>query len=77
MVKGSFLELLEKRRSCRSFSDREIDEETMSKLLLAANGAPVGSNLNDDIRITVVRDRAVLDELAVAMKRRREDKAAL
>ena len=55
MEKGSFLELLEKRRSCRSFSDREIDEETMSKLLLAANGAPVGSNLNDDIRITVVR----------------------
>ncbi len=77
MEKGSFLELLEKRRSCRSFSDRKVDEETMGKLLLAANGAPVGSNLNDDIRITVVRDRAVLDELSVAMKRRREDKAAL
>ena len=37
----------------------------------------MGSNLNEDIRITVVRDRSVLAELAAAMKRRREDKAAL
>lgn len=77
MKEDMFLELLEKRRSCRRFSDRAIGEEALKRLLLAANGAPVGSNLNEDIRITVVRDRAVLDELAIAMKRRREDKAAL
>ena len=77
MKEDVFLELLEKRRSCRRFSDRAIGEEALKRLLLAANGAPVGSNLNEDIRITVVRDRAVLDELAIAMKRRREDKAAL
>ena len=77
MKEDMFLELLEKRRSCRRFSDRAIGEEELKRLLLAANGAPVGSNLNEDIRLTVVRDRAVLDELAIAMKRRREDKAAL
>ncbi len=77
MEKDSFLELLKKRRSCRRFSEKELDDETIKDLLLAANGAPVGSNLNEDIHITVVRDRAVLDELAIAMKRRREDKAAL
>lgn len=77
MEKDSFLELLKKRRSCRRFSEKELDDETIKDLLLAANGAPVGSNLNEDIHITVVRDRAVLDELTIAMKRRREDKAAL
>ena len=74
MKEDMFLELLEKRRSCRRFSDRAIGEEELKRLLLAANGAPVGSNLNEDIRLTVVRDRAGLDELAIAMKRRREDK---
>ncbi len=77
MNNDTFLELLEKRCSCRRFSARDIDEETVKKLLLAADGAPVGSNLNEDIRITVVRDRAVLDELTLAMKRRREDKEDL
>ena len=72
-----FLDLLERRRSCRGFTPERLDRETIGRLLLAACGAPVGSNRNEDIHITVVEDRAVLDELAAAMKRRREDREAL
>ena len=72
-----FLDLLERRRSCRRFTPERLARETIGRLLLAACGAPVGSNRNEDIHITVVEDRAVLDELAAAMKRRREDREAL
>lgn len=72
-----FLDLLERRWSCRRFTPEKLDRETIGRLLLAACGAPVGSNRNEDIHITVVEDRAVLDELAAAMKRRREDREAL
>ncbi len=72
-----FLDLLERRQSCRRFTPEKLDRETVERLLLAANGAPVGSNRNEDIHVTVVQDQAVLDELASAMKRRREDREAL
>lgn len=73
MFNEGFLGLLEHRRSCRHFAPKELDEETINKLLLAANGAPVGSNRAEDIHITVVNDHAVIDDLSLAMKRRRED----
>ena len=69
--------LLERRRSCRRFTAEKLDRATVDRLLLVAAGAPVGSNRNEDIHITVVEDRAVLDELAVAMRRRRQDAADL
>ncbi len=77
MDHDAFLALLTHRRSCRRFTQEAVAEDAVQKLLLAANGAPVGSNRSEDIRITVVTDRAVLDELAIAMKRRMEDTAAM
>ena len=40
-----YLKLLSSRRSCRAFTAEPVSEEDIRKLLLAANGAPVGSNL--------------------------------
>ncbi len=77
MNDNGFLELLRRRQSCRRFARTAVEEEAIQKLLLAANGAPVGSNRNEDLHITVVTDRAALDELAFAMKRRMEDAAVM
>ena len=77
MSGNGFLELLERRRSCRRFARKKLENGMIDRLLLAANAAPVGSNRNEDIHLTVVTDRAVLDELALAMRRRREDRAAM
>lgn len=49
----------------------------MEKLLLAANGAPVGSNLYRDLHLTVVQDRQILDKLGEAARYRFKDKAVM
>ena len=72
-----YLKLLSSRRSCRAFTAEPVSEEDIRKLLLAANGAPVGSNLYKDLHLTVVRDRAILHELARAAVERRRDKATM
>lgn len=72
-----YLELLSSRRSCRAFTDEPVSPEDVQKLLLAANGAPVGSNLYKDLHLTVVRERAILRELARAAVERRRDKATM
>ncbi|MBR2832336.1 MAG: nitroreductase family protein [Oscillospiraceae bacterium] len=74
---SGFLELLAARRSCRRFTDEPLEEELLRKLLLAGNAAPVGSNRTEDICLTVVKDRSVLDGLAGAMNRRRQDREDL
>lgn len=72
-----YLKLLSSRRSCRAFTAEPVSEEDIRKLLLAANGAPVGSNLYKDLHLTVVRDRVILHELARAAVERRRDKATM
>ena len=72
-----FMELLSRRRSCRRYTAEPVSREALDALLLAANAAPIGSNRTEDIHLTVVTDRSVLDALALAMNRRRQDKAAM
>ena len=72
-----FLELMARRHSCRRFTDEPLASEQMERLLLAACAAPIGSNLTEDIHLTVVSDRSVLDAFSLAMGRRRRDKAAM
>jgi len=73
----NFFELLQNRASCRKYTDEPLSREDLNKIITAANAAPIGSNRTEDIHLTVVEDRAVLDKLAEGMKRRREDKAAM
>jgi nitroreductase len=69
-----YLELLRHRASTRKFSDGQITEQELSVVLLAANGAPIGSNMYRDIHLTIIQNRQTLDKLAQAAVKRSEDK---
>jgi nitroreductase len=69
-----YLELLKHRASIRKFLEDQITEKELSVILLAANGAPLGSNRHRDIHITVVQNRETLDKLSQAAVKRSEDK---
>ena len=72
-----FFDLLAHRKSCRNFDPGNIAPDVISKILLAASGAPVGSNMYKDIHLTVVQNRAILNKLSEATAKRFEDKAKL
>ncbi len=72
-----FTELLRYRKSTRKFTDEAISQDDLTRILAAANGAPVGSNLYRDVHLTIVRDRGVLDALAEAAIQRLEDKETM
>ncbi len=61
-----FEEVLLRRRSTRRFSPAQITEAQLKKLLEAAERAPVGSAMYQDIHLTVVRDQTVLLRLCEA-----------
>ena len=72
-----FFELIRHRKSTRKFTDEQISQEHLAKLLYAANAAPVGSNMYRDVHLTVVRDRKVLDKLSEAAQKRNEDRETM
>lgn len=72
-----YLELLRHRKSTRKFTKEQISQNSLSDILAAANGAPVGSNMYRDIHLTVVQSRDVLDKLSEAAVKRWEDKAKM
>ncbi len=57
-----FLELAEKRYSCRSFSTKEIEMEKIEKILKAAKLAPTARNLQPQ-RILVLTEKEQLEKL--------------
>lgn len=72
-----YLELLRHRKSTRKFTKEQISQNSLSDILAAANGAPVGSNMYRDIHLTVVQSRDVLDKLSEAAAKRWKDKAKM
>ena len=72
-----YLELAKTRSSCRKYTDEPVSDEDIRKIILAANAAPVGSSRFDDIHLTVVKDRKVLDALAEAVQERFKDKKTI
>ena len=72
-----FLELLKTRRSVRKYTDEAVAEGDLERILLAANASPVGSSRFDDVHLTVVRDRAILDALAEAVQARFADRETI
>ena len=61
-----FEKLLRMRQSTRTYQDRQITQEQLRKILDAANRAPIGSNLYQDVHLTVVQDQNVLLKLCEA-----------
>ena len=55
-------ENLLKRRACKKYTDRQVDEETLDKILLAGEYAPTGRGLQSPI-MAVVRDPAAVKEV--------------
>lgn len=58
-----FLELAKNRYSCRYFSNREIEQEKIDKILEAARLAPTGRNSQSQ-RILVLTDKTELEKLS-------------
>lgn len=57
-----FLELVEERYSCRSFSTKEVEKEKIEKILKAAKLAPTARNLQPQ-RILVLTRKEQLEKL--------------
>ena len=72
-----YLDIAKIRSSCRKYTKVEVSEEDLEKIILAANTAPIGSSRYNDIHLTVVKNRDVLDELALAVQERFKDKETI
>lgn len=62
-----FLELAKNRYSCRYFSDKEIEQEKIDKILEAARLAPTGRN-SQSHRILVLTDKVEREKLSGCTK---------
>ncbi len=72
-----FEELLALRQSTRKYSDKQISEEDIEKILSAAMHAPIGSNLYKDLHITIVQNQQILLKLCEAAWERFSSKQKL
>lgn len=61
------------RQSCRGFKDEQITEEQLQQLLVAANAAPVGRGMFENVALSVLQDKALFAELEAAMKKMAPD----
>lgn len=62
----NLLQLMKERYSCRNYSDREIDKETLDYILEAGRVAPTGANKQPQ-RILVVNNRNDINNLNKAV----------
>jgi len=60
-----FLELMQKRRSVRSFKEKEIPQELLDKILEAVRIAPSAGNIQS-YKIKITKDREVKEHLVKA-----------
>lgn len=56
-------EVINKRFSNRKFLERQINNEDLNKILKAGMQAPVGRGRYEDMYITVIQDKSLLDEI--------------
>ena len=56
-------EVINKRFSNRKFLERQINNEDLNKILKAGMQAPVGRGRYEDMHITVIQDKNLLDEI--------------
>ena len=62
-------EAIEKRFSNRKFLDKQINNEDLNKILKAGMQAPVGRGRYDDMHITVIQDKSLLNEIGTLIDR--------
>lgn len=54
------------RQSCRAYTGEQISENELQTILEAANAAPVGMKKYENVKLTVVQNKELLDELDAA-----------
>lgn len=59
------MEMMCRRRSCRTYLPGQISEEALNTLLRAANAAPVGMGKYDAVHLTVVQNSKLLVKLNI------------
>lgn len=55
-----FTELLEIRKSVRSYTNQQVESDKLTRILKAANLAPVGRALYENVHLTVVENKELL-----------------
>lgn len=59
----SMISIISKRRSCRNFTTEQISRQEIEVLIRAAQGAPIGMNYCDKIKLFIIQNNKLLDEL--------------
>lgn len=57
-------EAIEKRFSNRKYLDKQISDEDLNKILRAGMQAPIGRGKYEDMHITVIQNKELLDEIS-------------
>ncbi len=57
-------EVIEKRFSNRKFLEKQISDDDLNKILKAGMQAPVGRGKYEDMHITVIQDKDLLEEIS-------------
>jgi nitroreductase len=57
------LQIISKRRSCRSFTTEQLSHQEIEVLIQSGQGAPIGMNFVNKIQIFVIQNKMLLDEL--------------
>ena len=59
-----FYEVLDNRVSTRKYTEKEVSDNDIKKLLEAAYKAPIAHGLYDECRLTVIKDKAFIKEIS-------------
>lgn len=58
-----FMDIINKRQSCRNFLSEQLSSESLEEILKAANAAPVGMGQFDSINLTVIQKPDLLSKI--------------
>lgn len=58
-----FIEILEKRKSCKDFSDAKVPANIIEKIIKAGNLSPIGMGKPENFHLTIINNKEVLDEI--------------
>lgn len=58
-----FMNVIKNRQSCRAFTDKKVTESELTTILQAANAAPVGNGMYQNVQLTVIQNEELLAKL--------------
>lgn len=59
----TILQIMSRRRSCRSFTTEQLSHQDIEVLIQAGQGAPIGLNFVNKIQLFVIQNKELLNEL--------------